>query len=60
MITYRLYEVDQAGHVSEPPRVIQSRDDGAALAEAKKHVDGRAIEVWKGGERIGLVQPGDA
>ena len=59
MIAYRLYEIDEAGHVRGPPRIVRCKDDNSALSEAQQYVDGHAIEVWTEAKRVGLIPSKD-
>jgi len=57
MLDYRLYQIDCEGHVVGPPRIVQCERDEVAMTQARKYVEGRAIEVWRGGERVGVIPP---
>jgi hypothetical protein len=46
MIPYKLYRLNKEGRVSGPPQIVRCEDDDAVLIEARKYVDGHAIEVW--------------
>jgi hypothetical protein len=59
MFDYRVYPVDHEGHAVAPPHIFLCEDDQAAMAEARKYVDGRAVEVWRGGDRVGAIPPDD-
>jgi len=56
MPTYRLFPVDEQGHVCDPPIIINAGTDALAIATAMQLVDGREIEVWDEARRVGLVQ----
>ena len=36
MPLYRIYQLDEAGHVSDPPKIIEARTAAAAIAQAKQ------------------------
>jgi len=55
VLAYRLYKLDQDGRVYSPPQIIRCEDDDAALIEARKYVDGHAIEIWLENRRVGLI-----
>jgi hypothetical protein len=59
MISYRLYKLDAQGRIFGPPRVVHCEDDDAVLIEARKYIDGHAIEIWRDNKRVGLI-PADA
>jgi hypothetical protein len=52
MTEYRLYRVDDEGHIQGPPVIVSCDDDDAAIAQAKQYVDGVSIEVWDRARRI--------
>jgi hypothetical protein len=47
MPEYRAYLVGQDGHFVGSESLV-CRDDGEAIAEARRLLDGRDIEVWSG------------
>jgi hypothetical protein len=57
MPTYRIYTFDQAGHVREPPQVIECQNDEAAAKEAKQLLNGKLIEVWEKARCIVRLDP---
>lgn len=40
MIAYRVYRVDQSGHIQTVPNIIDCEDDDAARIKAQRFVDG--------------------
>ena len=52
---YRLYRVDKDGLIQGPPAIIVCENDETAIAEAKRYVDGLAIEVWDRARRVALL-----
>jgi len=59
VIAYRFYKIDRNDPVDGPPHVLECEDDDAALVEARKYVDGRAIEIWRDNTRVGLIPADD-
>jgi len=57
---YRLYTVKSDGHITGVPEVVDSPDDEAALQQAKKRLNGRAVEVWDSARCIGWIDPADS
>jgi hypothetical protein len=57
MPAYRVYTVDKYGHISGPADIIDAADDEAARQEAKRMLDGHAIEIWDGTRRIAKFDP---
>jgi hypothetical protein len=47
MLTYRAYQVDEAGHVLGPPEVIYCNDDDTAIDRAKPLANRRDVELWQ-------------
>jgi len=45
---YQFYLLDRQGRTARPPRIAPFKDDGAALAEARKSLSDQTIEVWQG------------
>lgn len=56
MPLYRFYRMNKAGHIDGMPEIVDCSDDDDAVAKAKKHADGRAIEVWDLGRCVATVQ----
>jgi len=48
MPAYRFYRNRRADHIGEPPKDLKFPNDAAAVEQAKKLLDGEAIEVWRG------------
>lgn len=55
MTAYRLFELDRNDRLMGPAQVIECDDDDAALIEARRYVDGHAVEIWRDDERIGVI-----
>ena len=47
---YRVYKITRDGHVAGPPENLDLPDDGAALKEATKLVNGQDVEIWQSGQ----------
>jgi hypothetical protein len=54
---YRFYVFEKNGHVTGPPIFYELPNDDAALEEAKKILNDRAIEVWRGVNKVGRLEP---
>ena len=59
VIAYRFYKIDRNDQIDGPPRVLECEDDDAALIEARKFVEGYAIEIWRDEARVGLIPADD-
>ncbi len=59
MFAYRFYKINPDDHVVGPPHIVKCEDDDAALIEARKFVDGHAIEIWRDSKRVGLIPADD-
>lgn len=53
---YRLFRINAGGMV-DTAVVLRFADDASALDHAQDFGDGRLVEVWRGGRRIGNVPP---
>jgi hypothetical protein len=45
---YQFYLLDRLGRTARPPRIVPFENDAAALAEARKTIEDRTIEIWQG------------
>jgi hypothetical protein len=45
---YRLYVIEQSGHIAHAPIDCQADNDADAVRKARQLQDGKDIEVWKG------------
>ena len=59
MPEYRFYELEHSNRVAGPPTELECASDHEAIAEAKKLLDGRALEVWQGARVVTRLQPSD-
>ncbi len=58
MPEYRIYRMDRtAERSSTPPVVVICEDDGEAEHEARKMLDGHALEIWHGPRKVGTIKP---
>ena len=57
MPIYRVYKLRNDGHVSGPPKVIDCRDDDAALREAQDLHKEHSCEVWDLARFVGRLDP---
>ncbi len=55
VIPYKLYRLNKEGRVSGRPQIVRCEDDAAVLVEARKYVDGHAIEIWRYDNRVGFI-----
>ncbi|WP_152620966.1 hypothetical protein [Bradyrhizobium japonicum] len=55
MAIYRIYRMDQDGHVAGPADFVDCADDQKALVAALQYVDGMDIEVWDGARCVGKI-----
>jgi hypothetical protein len=55
---YRFYFFEKEGHIiTRPPTIYELPNDAAALQQAKKIIDDRAIEIWRYTSKIGRLNP---
>ncbi len=52
MPSYRLYELDAAGHIVGPPAILDCATDQEAIRQAQEKMDGLAVELWEHSRRI--------
>jgi hypothetical protein len=52
---YRVYVIDDAGHISRVHQLECADDEGAKL-EAAKLLDGHDLEVWHRKRRIAILK----
>lgn len=64
MADYRIFLIGADGHISEPPRELECRDDDEALRSLDENADFEravALELWDGPRRLarreGVLQP---
>ena len=57
MPEYQFYRNKKADHVGEPPQHYKFANDAAAVEQAKKRLDGQAIEIWRGALIVGRLKP---
>ena len=56
MRDYRLFVLDQAGHIAGPPAVITCESDADAVQSAHEIVDGqKTVELWQGPRLIAKI-----
>ncbi len=53
---YRLYPLDERGHVCDPPQIIEAKTDADAIAQAMQLANGHDLEVWDMARRVGLIE----
>jgi hypothetical protein len=47
MPAYRIYLLNDEGHIDGPPHVKECADDQEAAEKARQFIDGQDIEVWQ-------------
>jgi hypothetical protein len=57
MAWYRIYRIDDEGHIKGPAIPIESETDQQAIELASIFVADVAIEVWDGERLIGRLDP---
>jgi hypothetical protein len=48
MADYRIYRVDEKGHVSQPPKLVDCASEQEAAEMAYWHLEGLAATIWDG------------
>jgi hypothetical protein len=56
---YRVYTVNNDGHISGTPHVIECGDDQEAMGKAVQYTNGKSVELWDGARFI-IRYPSDA
>ncbi len=59
MAQYRVFTLDEDGHINAPPTIVDAVDDLAVVQEAKRALNARAIEVWDSAWQIARLDPKD-
>lgn len=49
---YRIYALDEDGHIMRPSVVVECMTDTEALEAAKHQTNCFAVEVWQGSRRV--------
>jgi hypothetical protein len=57
MPDYRIYSLDEGGHIVHPPAVINCANDGEAIDYAEALSGGQLLEVWEKDRRVGRIEP---
>jgi hypothetical protein len=57
MPEYRFFSIKRSGHIEGPAIVHECAGDGDAIKEAKKHLDGKDIEIWQGPRVVAYLTP---
>ena len=55
MIAYRVYRIDESGHVQGVPDIIECEDDDDARIAAQRFLDGCGVEVWDGARKVAAL-----
>jgi len=57
MAEYRVYVLDERGHITSPAHIIKCKDDDEATRRARQYLDGKpAAEVWNGSRRVARIR----
>ena len=57
VLSYRVYVLEEGGHIRKAPAVLDCEDDAEAIQRAKQLLDGKPIEVWEGARVVIKLQP---
>jgi hypothetical protein len=49
---YRIYQLDDGGHISAPPATVECADEQDAISKAAQVANGKAVELWEGARFI--------
>jgi hypothetical protein len=53
---YRVYVLNDGGHIERPPHIVPCKDDQSAIAHAIKLVDSHEVEVWEGPRLVANIR----
>lgn len=56
MPSYRAFEIDDNGHVSNTAKIIEAKSDVQAIVKAMQVVNGKAMELWDETRRVGVIE----
>lgn len=54
---YRIYRVDEAGHIKDVAAEVACDTDEQAIEQARQYIDGLAIEVWSRSRLVKRLKP---
>ena len=57
MFEYRVYLLNQQGHVDEVPRLVRCATDEDAERRARQLQERQAVEVWQGARLVAKIAP---
>jgi len=57
MTDYRIYKLDEDGHVFQAALIATCRNDDEARASSEQCVSRYALEVWQGTRRVATIPP---
>ena len=57
MTIYRIYVLEDDGHIRFPPEILQCEGDDVAIAEAARRLNRAVVEVWDGARRVIRLDP---
>lgn len=55
MPDYRVYPIDEKGHIVGSPKILTCDEEEEAVRKAKSLVNGHDIEVWQGNRYLGRL-----
>jgi hypothetical protein len=47
MPLYRIYQLDDGGHISTPPKIVECADDQDAISKTAQVANGKTVELWE-------------
>ena len=59
MPQYRVYRLDETGHVSTPPSIIEADSDAEAVEQLMPLAEVATIEIWNEARLIGVIRRRD-
>jgi hypothetical protein len=57
MVEYQIYQVEKGGLIMHEPTFVKCASDTAAVIEAQKLLDGKAVEVWQESRLVAHLVP---
>jgi len=57
MPDYRIYRIEEDGHIAHRPLVVTCDSDEEAVENARKYLDGMPLEVWRLDRCVSRLDP---
>jgi hypothetical protein len=57
MNTFRIYRLDETGHIIGPPDAFEDITEEQAIELARQRIDGLTVELWKGATLVKRFDP---